>query len=74
MNMIAIQEAYIARLLAANAKIGKRSSGLAFARTKRAARKEAESKLIKLGYYQNDAAQIVSDAFDMFVLERACTA
>jgi Holliday junction resolvasome RuvABC DNA-binding subunit len=72
MNMIAVQDAYVARVGQAWAKQGPRSAGLMFARSKRAARKDAMAALIKLGYSGASAAQIVQDAQDMFALEAAC--
>lgn len=69
-TMIEIQEAYIARVSAAHAKQGKRSAGLMFARTKGAARKEATKALLKTGYTEAQAAIIIRDAHDMFILER----
>lgn len=69
MSMIEIQDAYVARVAAAHSKMGKRSAGLVFARTKRAARREATSQLARLGYDEAAVAQIVKDAHDMFLLE-----
>lgn len=70
MSMIAIQEAYISRMQAADAKIGKRASGLAFQRSATAARKEATKALARTGYTEVQIAQIIKDARDMFYLER----
>jgi hypothetical protein len=68
-SMIQIQDAYISRLAIAKAKMGKQASGLAFNRSKRAARKEATAALLKIGYSESDAAFIIRDAHDMFWLE-----
>jgi hypothetical protein len=69
MTMIEVQDAYIARVAAAHAKIGPRSAGIAFNRSKRAARKEAAARLVKIGYSESDAAFIIRDAHDIFWLE-----
>lgn len=69
MNMIQIQEAYIARLHAARAKIGRRASGLAFSRSKVAARKELVKALTKIGYSAHDIQGVQTDAHDMYLLE-----
>lgn len=68
-SLIEIQEAYIARVSAAHAKVGKRSAGLVFARTKGAARKDAIRELIRRGFDEAGAALAVKDAHDMFLLE-----
>jgi hypothetical protein len=70
MSMIEIQQRYIDRVAAAHAKQGRRSAGLMFARTKGAARKEATAALLKCGYTAEQAAAIVKDAHDVFILER----
>lgn len=69
-SMIEFQESIVARLNIANSKQGKRSAGLRFARTKGAVRSDAIRTLAKRGYAEDQAAQIVRDAFDMFRLER----
>lgn len=74
MNMIEIQEAYIARVAAYHAKMTKRSAGLVFASVKRAARKEATARLMRLGYNEASTAQIVKDAHDVFLLEASARA
>jgi hypothetical protein len=69
MTMIEIQEAHVARLLAAHAKIGPRSAGLMFARTARASKKRTIQQLVAKGYDEAHAQQITRDAYDMFKLE-----
>lgn len=69
LSLIGIQEAYIARVQLAHAKITPRTKGDRFGGTRRAARKEAVNKLIKRGFDEAGAAQIVKDAHDMFLLE-----
>jgi hypothetical protein len=68
-SMIDIQDAYIARVMAAFAKVTPRTKGHRFGRARRAARKQAITRLIKRGYSARDAAQIVDDAHDVFLLE-----
>lgn len=70
MTMIQIQEAYIARVAAAWAKVGPRTKGHRFERSRRAARNEAFARLEKLGFSDIDARVVISDAHDMFDLER----
>jgi hypothetical protein len=74
MSMIEIQEAYIARLIQADAKRGSRASGCMFARSATAARKEAAKALAKIGYPELQIDQIIRDARDMFELERLAEA
>jgi hypothetical protein len=69
-TIIDIQQAYIDRLLRAYAKIGPRSCGARFARSKRAARNEAIRAFTKLGFNETETRQLVVDAYDMFILER----
>jgi hypothetical protein len=69
--MIDIQDAYIARVMAAFEKVTPRTKGHRFGRTKRAARKQAITRLIKRGYSAKAATQIVNDAHDVFLLEAA---
>lgn len=71
MTMIEVQETLIARYHAAFAKQGKRSAGLMFARSKRAARKEATRQLVKMGWTEEQAAIVIRDAVDMYHLEQA---
>ena len=72
MNMIEIQDAYVARVMLAHSKITLRTKGHRFNRSKAAARKEAVSRLLRKGYTEADAVVIVKDAHDMFLLEAAC--
>jgi hypothetical protein len=69
MSLIEIQEGYIARVSAAHAKITRRTKGDRFGKTRRAARKEAITKLIRRGFDEIGAALAVKDAHDMFLLE-----
>jgi SOS response regulatory protein OraA/RecX len=71
--LIDIQDAYIARVMAAYAKVTPRTKGNRFGRAKRAARKHTITRLIRRGYSAEDAAQIVNDAHDVFLLEAAAT-
>ena len=64
-----IQDAYIARVMAAFEKVTPRTKGNRFGRAKRAARKQAITRLISLGYSAEAAKQIVNDAHDVFLLE-----
>jgi hypothetical protein len=68
-SLIEIQEAYIARVAAAHAKITPRTKGNRFGRTRGAARKEAIRRLIRRGFDEAGAALAVKDAHDMFLLE-----
>jgi hypothetical protein len=68
-SIVDIQDAYIARVMAAYAKVTPRTKGNRFGRTRRAARKQAITRLSKRGYSAKDAAQIVNDAHDVFLLE-----
>jgi SOS response regulatory protein OraA/RecX len=68
-SIIEIQETYIARVMAAFAKVTPRTKGNRFGRAKRAARKQAVTRLIKRGYSAKDATQIINDAHDVFLLE-----
>lgn len=68
-SLIEIQEAYIARLMAAHAKITPRTKGDRFARTRGAARREAIRKLLGRGFDEAGAAIVAKDAHDMFLLE-----
>lgn len=72
MNMIEIQDAYVARLMLAHSKITARTKGHRFNRSKGAARREAVARLLRKGYTEADAAVIVKDAHDVFLLEVAC--
>lgn len=69
MSLIAIQEAYIARVSAAHAKITPRTKGDRFGGTRRAARKEAIRQLVRRGFDEPGAALAVKDAHDIFLLE-----
>ena len=69
MNMIEIQDAYIARITLAHSKITARTKGNRFNKTRNAARKEAAARLVRLGYAEDAATQIIKDAHDMFTLE-----
>jgi len=68
-SLIEIQEAYIARVSAAHAKITKRTKGDRFGGTRRAARKAAIGQLVRRGFDEAGAALAVKDAHDMFLLE-----
>ncbi len=70
-SIIEIQDAYIARVMAAFKKVTPRTKGNRFGRAKRAARKQTITRLIKRGYSAKDATQIVDDAHDVFLLEAA---
>jgi hypothetical protein len=63
-----IQDAYIARM-AGSEKIPPRTKGNPFGRTKRAARKQAITRLVNLGYSAGAAVKIVNDAHDVFLRE-----
>ena len=67
--MIEIQDAYVARLLQAHAKITARTKGDRFRRTRTAARKDAVRRLTRKGFDEAAALQIVRDAHDVFLLE-----
>jgi hypothetical protein len=64
-----IQDAYIARVMAAFEKATPHTKGDRFGRAKRAARKQAITRLIELGYSAEAAKQIVNGAHDVFLLE-----
>jgi len=64
-----IQDAYIARVMDAFEKVTPHTKGDRFGRAKRAARKQAITRLIELGYSAEAAKQIVNDAHDVFLLE-----
>lgn len=68
-SLIEIQEGYIARVMAAHAKITPRTKGNRFAMTRGAARREAIRKLVRRGFDEAGAALAVKDAHDMFLLE-----
>jgi hypothetical protein len=67
-SIIDIQDAYIARLMAAFKKKTPRTKGNRFGRAKRAARKQAITRLIRRGYPAKSATQIVDDAHDVFLV------
>ena len=69
-SLIEAQNAYIARVAAADRKQGPRSAGLMFARTKRAARRELTETLIARGCSEKQAASAVNDAQAMFILRK----
>jgi hypothetical protein len=50
-------------------KISPRAKGDRFGKSRRAARREATARLLRLGYTEAQAAVIVKDAHDMFLLE-----
>jgi hypothetical protein len=68
-SLIGIQEAYIARVAAAHAKITPRTKGNRFNRTRSAARNDAIRLLTRRGFEEASARLIVKDAHDMFLLE-----
>ena len=68
-SIIDIQDAYVARVVAAFEKVTPRTKGDRFGRAKRAARKQAITRLTKRGYSAEAATQIVNDAHDVFLLE-----
>ncbi len=70
-SILDIQVAYITRVMAAFEKVTPRTKGHRFGRARRAARKQAITRLVKRGYSARDAAQIVDDAHDVFLLEAA---
>ena len=70
-TMITIQEDYVARVTTAHGKITPRTKGDRFGKSRRAARKDATARLLRLGYTEAQAVQIVKDAHDMFLLEIA---
>jgi hypothetical protein len=69
--MIDIQEAYIARVMAAFEKVTPRTKGNRFGRAARAARKHAIARLIERGNSARAATQIIDDAHDVFLREAA---
>jgi hypothetical protein len=68
-SIVDIQDANVARVMAAFKKVTPRTKGNQFGRTTRAARKHAITRLIKHGYSARAATQIVNDAHDVFLLE-----
>jgi hypothetical protein len=69
MNMIEIQDAYVARVYAAHCKINSRTKGNRFQRSRSAARKEATARLLRHGFKADDITLIIKDAHDVFLLE-----
>lgn len=66
-----IQDAYIARVMAAFKKVTPRTRGSQFGRTTRAARKHALTRLNKRGYSTEAATQIIDDAHAVFLRDAA---
>lgn len=71
-NLIGIQDRYMSRVQEANAKWSHRNDGGHSARTRRAARREAERGLTGLGFTQTQVAAAIRDAQDMIALEAVC--
>lgn len=72
-TMISIQDSYVTRVLLAHSKITPRTRGNRFARSVRAARREAMDRLMRQGFRQEDAKVIVKDAHDVALLEAYAT-
>jgi hypothetical protein len=68
-STVDIEDAYIARVMAAFKKVTPHTRGNQFGRTTRAARKQAIIRLIKRGYSVKAATQIIDDAHDVFLVE-----
>ncbi|MFO0906751.1 MAG: hypothetical protein U0835_00010 [Isosphaeraceae bacterium] len=71
MSLIAIQERYIERVIAANNRWSHRKDGGHAGRSRRAAAREAKNALSKLGYTSVQTNQALKDAYDMAILELA---
>jgi hypothetical protein len=71
LTSIDVEDAYVARVMAAFKKVTPNTKGNQFGRTKRAARKQAIIRLIKRGYSVKAATQIIDDAHDIFLVEAA---
>lgn len=72
MSMIQIQDALVARYVAAEQRAGKRSCGALASRIRRGARNEADRQLAKLGFDRASRAIIIRDAIDVAELEILC--
>jgi hypothetical protein len=68
-STVDIEDAYIARVMAAFKKVTPHTRSNQFGRTTRAARKQAIIRLIKRGYSVKAATQIIDDAHDVFLVE-----
>jgi hypothetical protein len=66
-----IQDAYIARVMAAFQKVTPRTRGSQFGRPARAARKHALTRLNKRGYSTEAATQFIDDAHAVFLRDAA---